>query len=79
MCRSHASFGAMRVGAFHRRSPGDPSSRPVFRSLVPNPDLMAGSESGETKPDVSSYAPDHQQLRAFRLTPEEPHPNTFPR
>jgi hypothetical protein len=31
--------------------------------------------SGGTKPDVSSYASDHQQRRGFGHTSEEPHPN----
>ena len=40
--------------------------------------LIASSNPGQTQADVSSYAPDHQQLRAFRLTPEEPHPKSSP-
>jgi hypothetical protein len=47
---------------------------PCLGTFVPGLDLMAGSISGETKLDVSSYASDHQQLRGFGLTSEEPHP-----
>ena len=65
MCRSHASLGDERRVRSAGGTRAIPTVVPCLGTFVPGLDLMAGSMPGETKPDVSSYASDHQQLRSL--------------